>query len=169
MVRPGLFTILVGSALVGSAALGVLDVLAIQIVCAFVSFVVGVALLRHYLPAEVARTAPAYETRDWLRSAAPMFLAGGSVIIMSQLDIVLVGVIRGSYEAGIYSVASKIAVVLNVVTAGITLSVAPAVARLYAAGQRSGLELELKRTARLMLAGTTNSCGRRDCGCSVDS
>jgi O-antigen/teichoic acid export membrane protein len=68
---------------------------------------------------------------DWLRFSLPMLLLAGFSVITSRADIVLLGLLRGPADAGVYSIASRMA---DFTTFGLVASnniVAPMISELY--------------------------------------
>ncbi|MFP4227853.1 MAG: oligosaccharide flippase family protein [Salinivenus sp.] len=69
--------------------------------------------------------------RYWLRVALPLLLVGGFQLVLSKTDILLVGGLIGSDEAGIYFAAMRIAQVVTFFGFAVDAVTAPIVSRLY--------------------------------------
>ncbi|MBS3820911.1 MAG: oligosaccharide flippase family protein, partial [Phycisphaerae bacterium] len=92
-----------------------------------------------------------YETGAWLKVALPLLLIATMSRLLTRVDLLMVGSIRGTDKAAIYGAASETA---NLVAFGLVALIAmarPMVAELYAAGDRK----RLRRTARLVALGAT--------------
>jgi O-antigen/teichoic acid export membrane protein len=116
-----------------------------------VAFVVGATLLVRALPATVRSAKPAFETRQWLRASLPMMLISGVWMANSYAAVLIVGAVDGPRSAGIYTVAQKGAELIVLILFATNMPLAPAVARLYAKGDRDGLEHTIERMARATL------------------
>lgn len=82
-------------------------------------------------PKEIRTSTPLYETNIWARAAFPMLLIGGFTLMLNQTDILIVGMLLDTTQAGIYSAASRITILLPF---GITLVnsvAAPVMAQLH--------------------------------------
>ncbi|WP_232020417.1 oligosaccharide flippase family protein [Methylocaldum marinum] len=73
------------------------------------NFLLGSAWLRQSLPEGVSDSLPTYRKKEWLNMAIPMFFLVGLQLLISQLDILLIGSLVGTGEAGSYAVAARIA------------------------------------------------------------
>jgi len=80
------------------------------------------------------------ERRHWIAAGMTFTLALASVSLIERLDTIMLGVLAGAEEAGIYSVASRLAMTVLLATASVVSLMAPALARQAAAGDRAGLQ-----------------------------
>ena len=78
-----------------------------------------------------SNTSGTRRTRHWLRVALPLLLVGGFQLVLSKTDILLVGGLIGSKEAGIYFAAMRIAQVVTFFGFAVDAVTAPLVSRLY--------------------------------------
>jgi O-antigen/teichoic acid export membrane protein len=85
-------------------------------------------------------TAPRRETRSWLRTAFPLLLIAGFVVVLMQTDVVVVGAIEGSRAAGLYGAAAKTATLVGFVLVAVSALAAPLFSRLFTLGDREGLQ-----------------------------
>lgn len=104
---------------------------ALDIIAAVIALSVASYWLRRTIPEEMKQAKPAYETRNWLGIAFPLLLVAGMQRLMAQTDTLLVGIIVGTTEAGIYDAAWRIAsfVPFGLVAGG--MIVAPMISELY--------------------------------------
>jgi O-antigen/teichoic acid export membrane protein len=116
-----------------------------------VAFALGVTLLIRALPKTVRSIKPAFETRQWLRASLPMMLISGVWMANAYAAVLIVGVLDGPRAAGIYTVAQKGAELIVLILFATNMPLAPAVARLYAKGDRDRLEHTIERMARATL------------------
>jgi O-antigen/teichoic acid export membrane protein len=85
------------------------------------------------------------------RFSSPLWLAEILQLSVLWLDIVLVGALRSSTEAGIYAAVSRVAMVGTLGLAAVVLLLAPEFSAQFSRGQRAALQL-LYRRATLWLA-----------------
>jgi len=101
-------------------------------------------LVRSIVPlANQAGSPPAHDTGRWLRSAATLAMAATFSLVLGQTDVLLLGTLRNTHEAGLYAAATRLA---TFVPFGLNVALAigaPVAAEVYARGDR----LALQRTA----------------------
>jgi len=105
--------------------------------------------LKRLLPSEVKIVKAEYEPRPWLKAAFPMLIYGGMQIILGQTDIVMLGMMRGAEDVGLYAVAHRVAFLLLYVTMASNMILAPVMSRLYANKQKARLQRILTRAVRI--------------------
>ena len=110
--------------------------------------VLGIQALgvRNSLPRIAATAAPSYATREWLSVSFPLMLVGGFSLVLRRADILMVGIIMGPREAGVYDAASKTAWLVGFVLVGVTAIAAPMIASFHARGDYPSLQ-RVVRTA----------------------
>ncbi|MGD1704415.1 flippase [Dapis sp. BLCC M229] len=92
------------------------------------------------LKEEIGQIKPVYKPRQWLLVALPLFLNRTFEILLTQTDIIMVGVLVGAGAVGIYSAAAKTALWTAFFLHSINLATTPAYAILYAQGDREELQ-----------------------------
>jgi O-antigen/teichoic acid export membrane protein len=128
--------------------------IALQVSAAGAAFVLGAWFLRRTLPSDARAAAPTYETREWLRSALPLFLMSGLLALNMQLGTIFLGSMEGASAAGVYAVATRTALFVGFLWLAATYPLMPTLARLHALGDRRGLQRVLTRSARVTVLGT---------------
>ncbi len=148
LLAPLLFLVLVAAA---APALGDLfsatTAMTLQVGAQVVAFATGIVLLRRALPLQVRGADAEYETRVWLRSALPLFVMSALMALNAQVGTIFLGAMDGATAAGVYSVASKVALFTSFFWLAATYPLMPAVARLHAQGRRAELQRMLTRGA----------------------
>lgn len=123
-----------------SGALRGAELIAIAVAVYFVILLVQVVLFRAAVPARV-RSAPArYATRDWLAVAFPLMLTSLFGMAMLQASLLVLGVLGGPTQVGIYSATLKTTSLLAFVLGAANAVSAPLMASFYAQGNHAGLE-----------------------------
>lgn len=121
----------------------------------FISIAVAIAALMYFLrqniPSDISEATPRYQTRTWLRTSAPLSLMSGLFLILKQSDVVMVGAFLGTTQAGIYGVASRVAMLLGFGLNAVNSIAAPMISELYSQGRIK----ELQRMVSLAGFGVT--------------
>ncbi len=125
--------------------------MAVNVGAGVVALGLGIFFLRKLLPEEGKAATPEYTPRAWLKAAFPMLVYGGAQIVLGQTDIVMLGVMRGAKDAGLYAVANRLAFLLVYVLMASETILAPIISRLYANNEKDRLQKILTRTVRLSL------------------
>lgn len=112
------------------------------------AFAIGAIWQRKHLPATVRGTAPAYRDREWMTTALSLLLVVGLNLISSRIDVVMLGMLSGAREVGVYSAASRVADVITFGLACANAIVAPMIARLHATGRQQELQHMVRQVAR---------------------
>jgi O-antigen/teichoic acid export membrane protein len=101
----------------------------------FASYVACIALqalwLHGAMPARVRQARPRYALRAWSTITAPIFVSNVVYIVFSRLDVVMVGILVGAKEAGIYAVAMRAGNLAQIGQTAMTATVAPRMSELY--------------------------------------
>lgn len=79
----------------------------IHLVAATVTLLIGAALINHALPDELNHVSPRYKTGTWLRASAPNLFLSGVILLMSKIDIIMIGSIQSPTSSGIYAASSQ--------------------------------------------------------------
>lgn len=104
--------------------------------------------LMRRLPVPARAATPDFgEWRDWMGLALPVVLMSGMGLLLNRTDIIMLGSIAGSAEAGIYAIGSRFAelAALGLVAANTVL--APRISELYHSDRRQQLQKILQAAA----------------------
>lgn len=115
-------------------------------------------LCRAKLPPQVGTAEPEYRTLQWGRVALPLMGITSFTLILNQADVIMIGALLSTTDAGIYSAASRVAMML---TFGITLVnsvAAPMISLLYTQGRTVELQRMLNFVAWGSFAFATPLC-----------
>ena len=121
----------------------------VNVFAGIVALGLGFVFLRQLLPAEAKISTPKYTPRPWLKAAFPMLIYGGAQIVLGQTDIVMLGVMRGPREVGLYAAAHRLALLLVYVTIANETILAPIVSRLHAIDEIDRLQKIITKIVRL--------------------
>ncbi|MEL6299157.1 MAG: oligosaccharide flippase family protein [Pseudomonadota bacterium] len=113
-----------------------------------------VAMVRRALPLELTAVSPKYDTRTWTRSAVPM--AGTEILraIDAHYPILLLGLIAGLDDVGVFRVALSVAAFVGLPSSLIATVIMPEVARLHAAREREQVQFIASASAAVIFTAT---------------
>lgn len=149
VLRPLLFLLLLGAAAYFiDRPLDAKTAFLLNLAAVIAAFATGAIWQRRHLPARVRAAAPAYRDREWLLTALSLLLVVGLNLISSRLDVVMLGMLSGAREVGVYSAASRVADVITFGLACANAVVAPMIARLHATGRQQELQHLVRQAAR---------------------
>lgn len=117
-----------------SAALGA------SLVAGYVVLAGQYALTRNLFGDPRAERDTVVELREWFGVGMTLLAASAFSITLMQVDIIIVGALRGSRDAGIYAAASKTAALVAFVIMAVNAAAAPQFASLWAMGRVEDLQ-----------------------------
>jgi O-antigen/teichoic acid export membrane protein len=154
LVQPAVMMILSVIAIAGFRVAGTAGVaLALQFAATLSALALAIVLLRRRLPASLRAASTDYRTRDWLTAGFTFMWLIGMSAILTNVDTILVGTLRGPADAGVYRVASQLAMFVGMPLTAVSISMAPRIAALHATGRREELQEHVRRGARTILLG----------------
>ncbi|MBT8486377.1 MAG: polysaccharide biosynthesis C-terminal domain-containing protein [Phycisphaerae bacterium] len=149
VVQPALF----GGLVVGAAAVG-MELSATHVVLLAgltfaVTLIVGAGLLWPLMPARTGRSSSdGFDPRAWLRQSLPMVLLAASQVVNMRLDVVMLGLLGGVEDAGVYGVVTVGASLLTLVLGASGRAFAPLIVRLRALGEHATFQRLVTRSMR---------------------
>jgi O-antigen/teichoic acid export membrane protein len=97
-------------------------------------------LLRRIAPPEMRAAKAVTRTLDWTRAAVPFMLLAGVQVINYQTDILMLGLISGQTEVGLYRVAVQVSDGMGMILIAVTSVITPHLARLHAFGDWAAIQ-----------------------------
>src|SRR3990167_2913883 len=85
--------------------------------------------------------------REWLEMAVTMMFISGLNLIMSQADIFMLGVMLDTASAGIYSAATRLALLVTFVLTSVNVIAAPLIAEMWVKRDLDGIQHIVSRTS----------------------
>jgi O-antigen/teichoic acid export membrane protein len=111
---------------------------ALGLVCA------GVAVRRRR-PGAVRDILPAYDVAAWRRAAIPLVILAAAEALMNRTGVILLGWIADTKNAGIYSLAFNIALVVTLPRIAVNTLFAPVISNLYARSDKGTMQVLITR------------------------
>jgi O-antigen/teichoic acid export membrane protein len=85
----------------------------------------------------------------WLRVALPLLVINLLAVIAMRADVIIVGILRGSEAAGVYSVAARVALLSTFALEALNTIVAPTISRHFYAGDLEAVQRLVRGAARV--------------------
>ena len=153
IIRPGLtLAVILGAHFIYPDFMDARLVIVLSVTVTVLALMISIIWLRHMLPAGLSGIEPDYQTKEWLKAAAPMFVIGCTQIFIGQLPTVVLGVLSNARSISFYAVTSRIANLLIFLPIVVGIVVGPMIARLYSSGEKIRLQNIIKKTNRLTFA-----------------
>jgi O-antigen/teichoic acid export membrane protein len=150
IVRPALIVIGATALFVVHGALATSGALAVTLIAAYGVLAVQYLFTRHLFDGPEVEPRPVVELGEWFGVGISLLAASAFVVTLMQVDIVIVGALRGSREAGIYAAASKTATLVAFVIVAVNAAAAPQFASLWALRRTEELQRLVTKLASLI-------------------
>ena len=150
LLRPTVFLVLAaGAALtIGLDAQGALW---LQLAAIALGVGLSLALMSRSMPSAARHVRPAYLRREWLQNSLELAFLSGAAVVNAQTGTFLLGALRGPEDAGLYAVATRGAMLISFGLLAVNTALAPAAARMWAAGDIKGLQRVVTVSSRAAL------------------
>jgi O-antigen/teichoic acid export membrane protein len=122
----------------------------IQVIASVTACVLGVAFLRRSVPPQLDSTAPRYLTGAWSSAGLHFMWLVGMTAVLTNADTILVGLMASPEQAGLYRVASQLAMFVGLPLTAISVAIAPGMASMHATGRIDELRIQCRAAARLV-------------------
>ncbi|MEP0338222.1 MAG: oligosaccharide flippase family protein [Alphaproteobacteria bacterium] len=138
------------------AALDAALVMAVNLGVSLGVLIVLMAYARSSILAEPATNdRPAPSWRDWLKVSLPYVAVTGLTILLTQMDILMIGHILGTEQAGLYAPAAKVALLAIFPVVAVRARFGPMAAKLFAEGKTAELQSRMNVATLLSIAACT--------------
>jgi len=155
LIMPISFFIVVGGMyLFMKNALSAPAVVIAQVVAVGIALLIGVRQLQTSLPQSAKEAHPVYQSWTWTYIVMPLVFLDTMTMINSQIDIILLGLMKSTGMVGVYAVAKKGAALITFILIAVNIALAPTIASMYAAGEMDKLQRMITKSARVILIGS---------------
>ena len=124
----------------------------LQVAAAAAALAFGAVLLRRRRPRELLAAAPNGQARKWLGTGLAFMWLVAMSSLHANVDTILVGALAGPTEAGVYRVASQLAMFVGLPLTAVSMAMAPMISALHATGRHDELRRRLAGAARGVIA-----------------
>lgn len=148
IIRPGIFIVVLVVVFGAAGTNPASDMaMAFQAVALFISFLIGTALLKKYLPGDVADSSAKPLTLPYIRSALPIGVYAMVNILLMQAGIVLLGLTSEPNQVALFATTFKIAIAVGLAEYAVNNAYQPMVSSKLTLGDLSGVERLAPRAA----------------------
>jgi O-antigen/teichoic acid export membrane protein len=156
-LQPALFLMLLIALMFSLGSLSPSVAVGANIAATVVAVIAMSYLLHIFWPQQATVAKAEYNTRAWLSSLLPFTMIAGINIINQKTDILMLGVLKGPEEVGIYNIAVQGSLLVSFALTAFNVVLVPNVARLYAQGEHKQLQRLLTNSAAItsVIAGAT--------------
>jgi O-antigen/teichoic acid export membrane protein len=142
---------LIGLLAVASLGLGWTVNAPFVMVATLISSVLGLVCaglaMRCRRPRAIDDILPAYDVAAWRRAAIPLVILGATEALMNRSGVILLGWIADTKNAGIYSLAFNIALVVTLPRIAVNTLFAPVISDLYARRDKETMQVLITRAS----------------------
>jgi O-antigen/teichoic acid export membrane protein len=153
LVRDGLLVLLIGFVALAGWRIDAPMAMAATVLSALVAFVVTSLALRRQRPAALVRARVEYEAARWRQTVLPLVVLAVTETLMNRIGVVALGWYGMIRDAGIYSLAFNMSMLVLLPRIAVNALLAPVVAELFARNDRAGLNALISRTGWWNLLG----------------
>lgn len=123
-------------------------VMYIQGIAVYVAMMMGVYWLYKCRPEQLRHAQPTYELGEWFRAVLPFSLMGGLMLINTQADILMLGILSNAHDTGLYRVAMNGANLVALTLTAANLYIAPHISAMHSQGEHGKLQHMLSLSVR---------------------
>lgn len=154
LVKPLLFLVLVSLGYGLSLPLDSNWVMGIYGVTVMVAFGFGVLQLRRAWPNEMSDVLPLTKSLLWFKATLPFLLIVAMFVVNQQTDVIMLGLLQGTEQAGIYTVVGRGTQLIQFALMAISASTTPVLAGLLSREDWTGVRSVLRTSSRLLIVAT---------------
>jgi O-antigen/teichoic acid export membrane protein len=125
-----------------------------QVAAVGFALLIGVRQLQISLPRSAKEAHPVYQGWTWMHIVMPLVFLDSMTMINSQVDIILLGLMKSTGTVGVYAVVKKGAGLITFILVAVNIALAPTIASMYAAGEMAKLQRMITKSARVILMGS---------------
>lgn len=158
IIRPGLFITICVVCYIYEFELHAKDAMFIYAVSAFIIMVLGLKWLYALLPDEVKSSTSSYHIAEWIQTSLPLFMVSAMTFVLSQTDLIMLGVLSDKESTGIYSAVARLSEIVIFGLIAINSIAAPLISEQYSKDNMKELQKLLSSAAQLGSIYTVFAC-----------
>ncbi|MBN1181956.1 MAG: oligosaccharide flippase family protein [Bacteroidales bacterium] len=121
----------------------------LRIIAAAISLVVGIFIIKKFVPGDIKNTFPEKDGKAWLLSAIPLAGINGINRLNNESSLLILGLFANSSEIGLYKTALSFSILSSFALQVINTVVAPQFASMYSNGEMDRLQKLVRISARM--------------------
>ena len=150
VLLPVLLLSILGMAIILNITISAVTVMAVFVASCLVVLIFGKVWLRTYVyPSMLKIVGVEYKTREWLTFATPMLVIVGTYMIMSNTDVIMIGMMKDPSQAGIYTAAAHMASLVSVSLVFVNMALMPYISEYFFSARRVELQHFIFLSARI--------------------
>lgn len=126
------------------------SVIFLAVLSNLVTLFISIFLLKHSL-GKIEISSDTISEHDIFDLALPFWITSLGLIILTQADVVFLGILRPEQDVALYGVAMRLSLLASLPLMILNAVLPPIISELYAIGQKQRLEKMLRSTATLLL------------------
>lgn len=150
VLKPALFIFMLAVVgLTGFTQLTAESAMMLNALSAGMAFIFGAWLLFRVKPKQLSVAEREFERKAWMASVIPLAMVAGLDILVTETDIVMLGIFRTAEEVGIYRVAMQGGLLAAIGVSATSMIIAPYISKFAYSKDIISLEKLAKQSARL--------------------
>ncbi|MCW8933006.1 MAG: oligosaccharide flippase family protein [Gammaproteobacteria bacterium] len=121
------------------------------VITLIIGSLLGQQWLKKRLPTEIHHVNPNYKSRYWLQITFPLFIITLLHQLLGNNDTILLGLINGTKNIGIYGIASKLSLAVSFPLIVANVLFAPIISECYSTNNINGLQHKLNKGMRFVI------------------
>jgi len=151
VIRPAVMLALIAAAVAFGFALSAPKAMFLHLCGLLVAYAVAHRWMTRSMPKECRFIRGEFRTRAWLTTAFPLAGVASMHLALANIDILMIGALIETTDAGVYSVAARVAVFVIFALTAVNAIAAPVIAENFNSSSRNALQRLLTRSAQLNL------------------
>ncbi|MCO1600969.1 flippase [Desulfosporosinus nitroreducens] len=151
LILPGVFLVFILIGLFKKINISPSMAITMQVIAAFLAFIIGSWFLLRFLPVKAKEILPEYDKRTWIRSILPLSFLAGMQIINNQTGIVMLGIFAPAADVGVFRVVVQGSSLVAFTLSAMNMALAPNFSRLYTVGDHERLQRAVTGSSRAIL------------------
>ena len=147
VLRPVILGAIILILYIAEISLSVFLVLTVTLISTVLIFILSIVITIHYLPNAVKMVRPLTNSLEWRITVFPLFILSGTLLIMNQTDTVMLGILQGTQEAGIYASVARITEFIMFGLTAFNALAAPMISNLYTLNNKKELQYLITKVA----------------------
>ena len=151
VLSPALLLAMLGVATALNISISAITTMSAFALSCFIVVLFGTAWMRfRVLSLELISAEAKYITREWLRFAVPMLLIVGTHVIMNNTDVIMIGMMMDTSQAGIYSAAARLSSLVAVSLGFVNMAISPYIVEYFINERRVELQNFISMSVRIV-------------------
>jgi O-antigen/teichoic acid export membrane protein len=115
----------------------------------FISYILGAIVLMKRVGPLTTGVTPCYETKNWFRLSISLMVNAGMYLILGQLNILVIGILHGETEAGVFSAAVRLGALVTFMLTAVNMTASPLISESYAKSDLKAMQHICMVTGRI--------------------